>query len=223
MAKKQIEGMEKELFSERERAEIWFAENWKTCLGGAVLLVVVASGWLAWRHFAAERDQTAASALAAATSENIDAVAGKYAGHPGAATARLRVASGLLAEKKYAPARAEFLKVADAAKAPALLRSRARMNAAACAELQGDLKSAVAEFSALAAANGPDSPEAGFRAAGLMLRQNDRKGAKAMYAKVAAMKGPENRLADVWAIQSRAALAALADGEPAPQVKPAGR
>ena len=64
---------------------------------------------------------------------------------------------------------------------------------------------------------------AGFRAAGLMLRQNDRKGAKAMYAKVAAMKGPENRLADVWAIQSRAALAALAEGEPAPQVKPAGR
>ena len=223
MAKKQIEGMEKELFSERERAEIWFAENWKKCLLAAVVAVAAASGVFAWRHFSAEREAAAAAALADASLDNIDAVARKYAGHPAIPAARLRIASGLMAEKKYVPARAEFLKVAEDAKAPVLLRSRARMNAAVCSESQGDIKAAIAEFSAIAEANGPDSPEAGFRAAGLMLRRTDLKGAEAMYASVAAMKGPENRLSDVWAIQSRAALAAIANGDFAPQAKPAGR
>ena len=211
MAKKEIKGLEQELFSDRERAEIWFAENWKMCLLGAVAVIVIASGVLFWRHFDQRRSAAGAAELAVATAETIDAVAAKNAGNPMIAPSRIRIAAGLMAANKFAEAGKEFRKVADDAKASEFLRRRARMNAAACAELGGDLKTAVAEFAAIAGENSPDSPEAGFRAGALMLKSGEVDKAREMFAKVAEMKGGQS--SDIWASQSMAALAAIRNGD----------
>lgn len=211
MAKKEIKGVEQELFSDRERAEIWFAENWKMCLVGAVAVIVIASGILFWRHFERQRSAAGAAELAVATAENIDAVVAKNAGNPMVAPSRIRIAAGLMAANKFAEARKEFRKVADDAKAPDFLRRRAKMNAAACAELGGDPKTAAAEFAVIAGENSADSPEAGFRAGALMLKNGDIDKARKMFEKVAEMK--VGQASDIWASQSKASLAAIRNGD----------
>ena len=213
MAKKEIKGLEKELFDDHERAEIWFAENWKKCIVGAVVLILVVSGFFVWKHFDRKNFVKAGSELSAATAKNIDAVAKKYPKHPGVAFNRIRVASELMAAKDFKAAREQFRKVVSDGSAPAFFQDIARKNAAICAENSGDIDTAIKEFQQIADANSADSAECGFHAASLLLNRGKIKDAEARFEKVAKTKGATDTVQNPWVIQSQIALKAIAKGD----------
>ena len=222
MAKRKIDGLEKELFSDRERMELWIAENWKQCVGMAALVVVIVVGVFAWNHFQRRRDAAYRAELAAATPENLDAVVARRPAHPAVVMARLRCARALQAAGQYARARSEYLKAASCAGISEVLRENARMEAATCAELAGEDKIAIADWSAVEAGAENSLPvraEAGYQAGRMMLKNGDISGAKAAFTRVAGMGDVGRSGAEIWVMQSRHALAAVANGDFAPASK----
>ena len=170
--KKNIEGLEKELYSDRERMEIWIGENWKKCVILAAVVVVAVVAVYSVRYRSEEKRRAAIVALASAKAEELPAVLAKYPDSPGAATAKMRLAEHLMSQKKYADAKARYAEVAQDRNAPAELRGRAKIAGAACDELSGNLQDAAAACTALmsdSSAGTTIREEAGFQAGRLLI------------------------------------------------------
>ncbi len=222
MAKKNVNGLEKELFSDRERMEIWIAENWKKCLVISAAVVIAVVAFSVFSHIRQKSDENSRAQLASAGADTLAAVIEKYSDHPAASAARTRLAKMLLAKGDFIQAAAEFKKVAATPGCATYLRENALMDAALCAELAQDAKSAVDAYNAIESdmeISLPIRAEAGFNAGRLMLKSGDINGAKAIFTKVAAVNFSNQQPADLWAAMSRNALAAISNGDFAPKAK----
>ncbi len=233
MAKKNVDGLEKQLFSDRERMEIWIAENWKKCLVLAAAVVVAVVAVSAVFHFRQKSDSDYRAKLASAGIENLAGVIAENAEHPAVPAARTRLAKMFFAKGDFRQAGEEFNKVAAAKNCSAYLRENALMDSALCAELAGDFKSAAAAYSAIEADTTVSAgvrAEAGFNAGRILLKSGDLKGAQAAFSKVAAMSVPGAvQASDLWVSLSKSTLAAIKNGDftsggkAAPAVKKAGK
>lgn len=219
MAEKKVANLEKELFSDRERMEIWIAENWKKCLFIAAAAVIAVVAVSAVSHYRQKADDASRAQLASAGIDTLEKVIAENAGHPAVPAARMRLAKMLFAKGDFTKAAAEFKKVAATPGCAAYLRENAMMDSALCVELANDTKAAANAYSAIEADSSVSAAvrsEAGFNAGRLLLKSGDIAGAKAIFTKIAApaISGQNSNL---WAIQSRIALAAIKNGDFAPK------
>ena len=210
---KKIEHLEKELFSDRERMEIWIAENWKKCIyiAGATVVAVVAI--FAGISYSNKRNAAAAAALSGAEADALPAVIEKYAGHPAEAIARIRLARALQDKKDYTAAKEQYKKVLSMENCADFLRSSAALEAAFCEELSGNDKAGCAAFAAIEAdslQNAAVRAEAGYHAGRLLIKLGDFAKAETLLKRLSV---PMISGGEVWAFQSAQLLAALKNGE----------
>ena len=212
-SKKDIKHLEKELFSDRERMEIWIAENWKKCIYIAAGVVVAAVAVFAGISYSEKRSAAAAAALSGASADALPAVIEKYSGHPAEAIARIRLARALQDKKDYAAAKKEYAKIAAMENCADFLRNSAALEAAFCDEFAGDIKSASAAFSAIESDNSFDvmsRAEAGYHAGRLLIKLGDFAKAEVLLKRLSV---PMISGGEIWAFQSAQLLAALKNGE----------
>ncbi|MBP5531690.1 MAG: hypothetical protein J6Y54_06655 [Lentisphaeria bacterium] len=159
------------LFSDEERAGMFFATYWKKLLALALIAVIATTGIFAYvRH----RESVKAAAIAKLEqAKTVAEIKTELAGNPdipGADAARFRMAKIYEEEKKYG----EAIKVLEelSASEDAAVRSRALLNIAYLSELEGKPEEAVRKFSAIAentAVPAAERAEAGYAAARLYL------------------------------------------------------
>ena len=169
--KKEISSeMGEALFSDRERFEMWFSENWKKTAFVSLGIVIVISAAFGIAGSIKESKAAGAAELSAATTvDTLKAAIKKHSDNPSAAMARLRLANMLFDAAKYSDA-VEYLKqLAADKKADQILVSTAQLNIAKALELSGKLEDAAVAFSnaAIAAGNVSIKAEAAFGAARL--------------------------------------------------------
>ena len=152
--KKVNSGMGEALFSDRERFEMWFTENWKKT--AIISLVVVCAFSVAFGirgHIENSRKAGAAELSAATTVDTLKAAIAKNSGNPAAAVAGVRLANMLFDAGRYAEAIPFLEQVAKDKDADPMLVSTEKMNIAKALELSGKLEDAAKAFSAAAAAS----------------------------------------------------------------------
>jgi len=167
------------LFSDEERAGMFFAKNWKLIAALAVLAVLAVTGGFAWyRHNEAVKlENTAKLANAKKIDEIEKALAVVPADIPGVDDARFRLAKLYGADKKYDKARA-VLKALAASTRDVASRDRAKLDIAYSLELEGKRADAAKSFAAVArdtTVAQAARAEAGYAAGRLYvdLKQND--------------------------------------------------
>ena len=159
------------LFTDEERAGMFFAKYWKKLLVLALIAVIAATGIFAYiRHSESVKAEAIAKLEQAKTIEEIKAELAKSPDIPGADAARLRMAKIYEEEKKYD----EAVKVLEglSSSEDAAVRNRALLNIAYLSELDGKPDEAVKKFSAIAdntAIPTAERAEAGYAAARLCL------------------------------------------------------
>ena len=169
--KKINSGMGEALFSDRERFEMWFSENWKKAAVISLgIVVAISAAFGIAGHIKESRAQGAAELSAAATVDALKAALEKNASNPAAAVARLRMANMLFDAGRYSDAIVYLEQIAQDKNADTVLTETAKLNIAKALELSGKLEDAAKAFSASAAAannNFAIKSEAGFSAARL--------------------------------------------------------
>ena len=140
------------LFSERERFEMLFAENWKkVAVIGVLIALVVALAFVAWR-MADSADRRAAHAFAdAADIASLEKALAENGSKKGALAARQRLVQLCIEAKKYDTAVKELKLIAADPEADSTVRGNAALSEAFVMELQGKNKEAAALFSKAAA------------------------------------------------------------------------
>lgn len=169
--KKINNGMGEALFSDRERFEMWFTENWKkTAIIALGVVVVFSAAFGIAGHIKAKRIAGAAELSAATTIDTLKAALKKNSDNPASSIARLRLANMLFDAGKYTDA-IEYLNAIAADKnADQMLVNTAKLNIAKALELSGKLEESADAFSKCAAASGDNmsiKAEAAFGAARL--------------------------------------------------------
>jgi hypothetical protein len=162
-----------------KQAEIWFEKNWKKILLSIVVLLVVGMGIFYGINQRAVQQKTAAAELAAAEVSDIAGLLEKNPDVPGAAAARLRLIKSLCEEKKYTEAAKQLSLLAADENASPVIRSRARLDAASCKELNGELKEAAEMYLELSNDYSIASElrnEAAYQAGRLLLALKDARG-----------------------------------------------
>ncbi len=210
---KKIKHLEKELFSDRERMEIWIAENWKKCIYIAAAIVVVTVAIFAGISYSNKRNAAAAAALSGAGADALPAVIEKYSGHPAEAVGRIRLARALQEKKDYTAAKEQYQKILAMENCADFLRNSAALEAAFCDEFSGNIKAALAAFSAIESDNlqgSANRAEAGYHAGRLLIKLGDFAKAEALLKRLSV---PMISGGEVWAFQSAQLLAALRNGE----------
>lgn len=152
MDQKQTQQMNAEmssaLFSERERFEMLFAENWKKiAVVGVVIALLVALAFAAW-NFADSSARKAAYAFAdAADAPAIEKALAQNPGKKGALAARQRLIQLYVDAKKYKEALAQLKLVAADPEADSAVKGNAAINEGLLLELTGKNKEAALLFS----------------------------------------------------------------------------
>ena len=207
-AKKDTKNLNREisnaLFTDEERAGMFFAKYWKKLLVLAVIAVVAITGIFAYtRHREAVKSKAVAGLARAKTVEEIKAELAKNPNIPGADAARFRMAKIYEEEKKYGDA-IKTLEELEGSE-DAAIRNRARLNIAYLLELEGKLDEAAKRFAALALTDAAvisaaDRAEAGYAAGRLYLKLNKKDEAKKILRTVGSLKinPQEQRAAALW-------------------------
>lgn len=142
---KNLKDIDKVLFSDTERVELWFAANWKKA---AVCLTLLAAVVVAVVYFVSrneQNNQSAAFALADITVEK-SGVLNEHADHPTAIQARIKLASLYIEKKEYKKAADIFRKIIADPKADEVWKRQASFMLASTLEAAGDAKDAVAQY-----------------------------------------------------------------------------
>ena len=140
------------LFSERERFEMLFAENWKKiAVIGVLIALVVAIAFSAW-SFANRASIHATYAFAdAADIASLEKALAENGSQKGALAARLRLVQLCIDAKDYEKAAKQLKLVASDSEADAAVKGKAAVTEAFILELQNKTKDAAALFSRIAA------------------------------------------------------------------------
>ena len=139
-----------ELFTDEERARMFFAQYWKYVVAVAVLAVLAVTSWFAvTRHFETVKNDNTARLADAKTAAEIEAAIKNAADAPGADAARFRLAKLYVEEKKYDKAR-QVLSALAGTTDDVTNRDRAQLNIAYTLELEGKTADAAEKFSELA-------------------------------------------------------------------------
>ena len=155
MSKETKIDMGQALFSDRERFEMWFSENWKrTAVISLAVVVAVSVAFGIKNHIEDNRAKAAAALSAATTVESLKEAVAKYADSAAAPMAKIRLANMLFDKASYQDAIPYLQEVAGDADADVVLKNAAKMNYAKALELTGKTADAAKEFAALAAENG---------------------------------------------------------------------
>ena len=152
--KKDPKAMNKEigeaLFTEEERAGIFFAKHWKKLLAAAVLAVVAITVVFAViKHREAKQKAATAELAKADTIEKLETAIANNPKVPGVDAARFRQAKLYEKEKKYDKAR-QTLETICSTTEDVANRSRAQLTIAYLFELENKADEAVKKFAALA-------------------------------------------------------------------------
>ena len=151
MDKKQNRQMDAEmssaLFSERERFEMLFADNWKKiAVIGVAIALVIALAFAAWGMVNRSATRAAHSFADAADAPALEKALAENKGKKGALAARQRLAQLYVDAKDYKKALENFALIAADPEADSAVRGRARINEALVLELSGKSKEAAASF-----------------------------------------------------------------------------
>lgn len=209
------------LFSERERFEMLFADNWKkVAVIGVLIALVVAIAFSAW-SFANRASIRATYAFAdAADIASLEKALAENSGKKGALAARLRLVQLCIDAKDYEKAVKQLKIVASEKEADADVKGKALVTEAFILELQGKNKEAAALFSRVAA---DASCSAVIRleaaaAAGRLLAATDPDAAAAVLSNAAALPAATSRAAQALSEVKDLQLA-LKNGELGPKPK----
>lgn len=175
------------LFSDTERMEMWFADNWKK-FGVTVLaaVVVICAVFGIWQYLLRQEAKAAAAIINAENAETLAAVLEKNSDSKAAAVGRVRLAEMLISDKKYDSAAAEAAKVVNSKSVDPILLDRAKLLLGAVNELKGDTAKAAATYAALGndtAAAPAVRAEADYAAVRLYIDLKDYAAAKKILAK----------------------------------------
>lgn len=178
------------LFSEEERAGMFFARHWKKLLVAAILAIVAITAVFAViKHREATRKAATAELAKAKSAAELEAAVAKTPKVPGSDIARLRLAKMYVEDKKYDKAR-QTLEALNASE-DLYIRNLAQLEIGYILELEGNVDKAVEKFSALA--NNRTLPpavraEAVYTTARLYVAKKDTAKAKEMLKTVMEMK-----------------------------------
>lgn len=140
------------LFSERERFEMLFAENWKKiAVIGVLVALVIALAFVAWSVANRSAIRAAHAFADAADAPALEKALAENSGKTGALTARQRLVQIYIDGKKYAEALKQLKLVAADPQADMNVRGNAVVTEALILELQGKVKEAAALFAKTAA------------------------------------------------------------------------
>lgn len=225
MDKKQTQQMNAEmssaLFSERERFEMLFAENWKKiAVIGVAVALVIALAFAAW-GMSTRAARQAAYAFADATDvPALEKALAQNKGKKGALAARQRLIQLYVDAKKYKEALAQVKLVAADPEADAAVKGTAAINEGLILELTGKNKEAAAAF-VKTAGNVNFSNAVRLQAcaaAARLLAPADPNGAAAVLARGAKLAGDTQSAAQYLAVVKAMQLA-LENGELGPKPK----
>ena len=225
MDQKQTQQMNAEmssaLFSERERFEMLFAENWKKiAVAGFIIALAVALAFAAWSFTNRSARQAAYAFADAVDAPAIEKALAQNPGKRGALAARQRLIQLYVDAKKYNEALAQLKLVAADPEADNSVRGNAALNEALILELTGKSKEAAAVF-AKAAGNINFSNSIRLQAcaaAARLLAPADPDGAAAVLAKGARLSGDTQAATQHLAVVKAMQLA-LENGELGPKPK----
>jgi len=212
--------LEQALFSDRERFEMWIAENWKKVAVAAVLAALVTAGGFSALWHRSHTNRRASYALVDAADADLEKTLKQYPDAPGAALARMRLAQKYAADKKYDDAIRLYRQISGDSDTDETLRNAARLAVAATQENAGSSAEAASSYSSIAqdAALAPDvRGEAGLAAARLLAREKKLKEAAAVLQNVIAMAGSPRGAACAEIAKNR--LVAIENGEFGPYQK----
>ena len=214
--KKINSGMGEALFSDRERFEMWFSENWKkTAIISLGIVIVISAAFGIAGHIAECRAEGAAELSSATTVDTLKAALEKNASNPAAAMARLRMANMLFDAARYTDAIAYLEKIAQDKNADPVLVDTAKLNIAKALELSGKLEDAAKAFSAASAAaanNFAIKSEAGFSAARIYAKLGKTAVALEEIQSIEAARGTQNAMSP-YADDASALKIAIENGE----------
>lgn len=183
------------LFTDEERAGIFFAKHWKKLIAAALIAVVAVTGIFAYlRHRKSVREAATARLDQAKTLAAIDAELAKNAKVPGIDRARFRKAQLLTEAKKYGEA-IKVLEELVSTSEDAANRSRATLQIAYLLECDNKPVEAVKGFSDLvgnAAVPVDIRAEAAYAAARLYIDRKNPAEAKKVLGTLKAMKVDPN-------------------------------
>lgn len=194
-AKKDPKAMNKEigeaLFTEEERAGMFFAKHWKKLLVAAILAIVAITAVFAIiKHREAKQKAAIAELALAKTAAELEAAIAKNPKVPGVDAARFRLAKMYENEKKYDKAR-QTLEALSTSTEDVYNRNRAQLDIGYILELEGKDADAVKKFSALAnTATLPPAvrAEAAYAAARLHIARKETAEAQKVLAMILALK-----------------------------------
>ena len=218
MSKENKIDMGQALFSDRERFEMWFSENWKRTAIISLAVVVAVSVAFGIKNHIEESRAKAASELSAATNvETLKAAIEKYSDSAAAPMAKLRLANMLFDKANYTEAIPYLQAVANDSKADSVIKDSAKMNYAKALELTGKTEDAAKAFSAVASENGVNfsiKSEAAFNAARLYAKLGKTKAALAEIQNISVSGNTTgNPMMNVYAESANSLKIAIENGE----------
>ena len=196
------------LFSEEERAGMFFAKHWKKMLVAAIIAIVAITAVFAViKHREAARKTATAELAKAKSAAELEAAVAKNPKIPGSDIARLRLAEMYAKDKNYDKARQtlESLNTSE----DIYIRNLAQLDIGYIFEIEGNVDKAFEKFSALA--NNRTLPpavraEAAYATARLYVAKKDTAKAKEILKTVADMKIDPKAQPGAAMWQQRAAL-----------------
>jgi len=194
-ARKNPKALEKEisneLFTDEERARMFFIEHWKLIAAVAVLAVLAVTGWFAVSsHMRSVQKANTAKLADAKTIAEIETVIKNTPDAPGADAAKFRLATMYAAEKNYVKAR-QVLEALASSTSDVANRDRARLNAAYTLEFEGNAADAAKKFSDIAGNTALPAmvrAEAGYAAGRLYIDLKKTAEARKVLATIRALK-----------------------------------
>ena len=218
MSKENKIDMGQALFSDRERFEMWFSENWKrTAVISLAVVVAISVAFGIKNHIEESRANAAAALSAASTVETLKEAVGKYSDSAAVPMAKLRLANMLFDKGSYNDAIPYLKDVAGSADADSVLKNAAKMNYAKALELTGKTEDAAKAFAALAADNGISfsvKSEAAFNAARLYAKLGKTKAALEEIQNISVSGNASgNPMMNIYAESANALKIAIENGE----------
>lgn len=209
------------LFSERERFEMLFADNWKKiAVIGVAIALVVALAFVAWGMTNRAAAKAAYAFADAADAPALEKALVEYGRSKGALAARLRLVQLYADAKNYDGALKQIRLVIETPEADAALRSRAAVTEALILEAAGKTKEAAAAFRKIAGnANYKTAARLEAAVAGArLIAASDPSGAVALL-EAASRLTPDSQAAARHLSAAKSMLLALENGELGPKPK----
>ena len=204
------------LFSDRERFEMWFTENWKkTAIISLAVVIAVSLAFGIVGKISENKAAGAAELSAATTVDALKAALEKHPDNPASPMARLRMANMLFDAERYTDAAAYLKQIADDANADPTLIATAKLNSAKALELSGKLEEAAKAFSSSAAASSGNFSikcESAFSAARLFAKLGKTAAALEEIQSIEAAKNTQNAM-NPYAADAAALKVAIESGE----------